>query len=232
MYNHYEIVDAPNYRYGFQSPTMPQFSYPEIDIDSPNTPPYAPTYAPKLITPAQDVKQVTVLDNREIRVPIGWKGANITQPISLTWDPTKTNITKATLTVRALSQANSMNLSIYLNDLDQEIGGVGWAFLEGGSWKQTTFDVTGRLANGKNNFLADYWVSLGINVTGTSAYVYLDLAIEYTGVEPGTTVDPLPWDPTLLLWGVGIVGAGIIAYKFILPAVKGEYRSIKSKVGL
>jgi hypothetical protein len=175
------------------------------------------------------IQQFSIFSNKEIKVPIGWDGYNSgvwTQKV--TWEPSST-ITRATLTLRALSSGGSMACVVYMNDMNQNQGGVGWTSLEAGQWKQTTIDVTGRVANGNNNFLVDYYGTFGVNLTGTSAWVYLDLEIDSTG---GVVVPPPkpPFDPTWLIYGGIIVVGGLIIWKLIIPAAKSEYGSYKKKL--
>ena len=166
------------------------------------------------------VKTVTILSNKLIDVPLLWNGNSHTEPINLTWDSAKTTITKATLSVRAYSNNDCMQMDLYLNAT--KVGDVSWPALQNKQWKETAVDVTGRLAKGNNSFKFDYYFTW-LGGRGANAWVYADLLLEYTGDEPNATPggagDPWVWVKENWMW---LAGGGVVLGSIYLLTRKGQ----------
>jgi len=165
------------------------------------------------------VKTVTILSNKLIAVPFLWDGNSHTEPINLTWDSAKTTLTKATLSARAYSNNDAMQMDLYLNA--NKVGDVSWPALQNNQWKETTVDVTGRLAKGNNSFKFDYYFTW-LGGRGANAWVYADLILEYTGDEPGATPgggDPWAWVKENWMW---LAGGGVVLGSVYLLTRKGQ----------
>ncbi|MDP2952549.1 MAG: hypothetical protein Q8O76_04455 [Chloroflexota bacterium] len=166
------------------------------------------------------IKTVTILSNKLIDVPLLWNGNSHTEPINLTWDSAKTTITRATLSARAYSNNDAMQMDLYLNAA--KVGDMSWPAFGHKVWKETTVDVTGRLAKGNNNFKFDYYFTW-LGGRSANAWVYADLILEYTGDEPtaapGAPSDPWAWVKENWMW---IAGGGVVLGSVYLLTRKGQ----------
>jgi hypothetical protein len=157
------------------------------------------------------------MSNLPVTLPFPSQSGGKTQPLSIPWS-SNTTLNKATLNVRATSDRVSMALDIYLNE--QMIGALGWtSFDNPGSEKSVSIDVTGLLANGNNNFRVDYYNTFGVNF-GTSAHIWEDLLLDFTGDDIIVPPPNPPFDPTLLIYGGAVVIGGFVVYKYLLPYLK------------
>ena len=209
-------IDKDNYRIFpiFKESTTPP---------PPPPPPPPPTPPPPPPPPngGGTVKTVTILSNKLIAVPLLWDGNSHTEPINLTWDPAKTTLTKATLSARAYSNNDAMQMDLYLNA--NKVGDVSWAALQSNQWKEITVDVTSRLAKGNNSFKFDYYFTW-LGGRGANAWVYADLILEYTGDEPnaapgGGAGDPWAWVKENWMW---LAGGGVVLGSVYLLTRRGQ----------
>ena len=160
------------------------------------------------------VKQIRILENHKLEVPLLWEGNNVTQPVTVKWDPQRTTITGATLTVRAYSDSDAMQMDFTVNQV--KTGSVNWDALQSKQWREAAMEVKTYIANGVNNFKFDYFFTF-IPGRGAAAWIYADLLFTYTGEEP----EAQPQTPTLWDWlhenrwllaatGIGVAGVVLI----------------------
>ena len=216
----YGSVDAPNYRETFTSPPQLNLTHPTLNYDAPNYRPHAPVYErpyerrfarqsiPTQSIASQLIQQTSILNNKQLIVPLLWNGVNFVQPFSVTWK-TATIITKATINIRAYTDSDSMGMEFSLNDT--VLDAVYWDAFQSQQWREKSLDVTNKIAKGTNNFKTDYFFTWA-GGRGAYGWVYADLLLEYTGDDPAVKNQ---FDPTMLLWGGALLGVGYIGYKAI-----------------
>ena len=155
------------------------------------------------------------------KLVIPWMGAcsdRVNKPVTITWDPTKTSVERASLVIKARTSEDPVGLMIYFNDAEtrQFIWGEGAKNEE----KSDVIDVS--IINGVNTvgvhackqYLPFPWVG----VVNVDVDTYIE--VTFTGETPHRPWDEVVWEWLEANWpwiaiGGGALIIGGVAYSYL-----------------